>query len=205
MGEIVAIILAAGESKRMNSPKMLLPFRGKTIIETVIDNVIASEADRVIVVVGAEKDCLIEKINNYPVSYCYNENFRKGMLSSVKCGFRNLPFGTEAVLVFPGDQPMIPARIIDSVIDGYRNSKKGLVMPVFRGRRGHPLLISGRYCMMIENMEEETRLNDPDGQGLRMLLKKYPADILEVEADTDEILRDIDTPADYQKEIIQNH
>lgn len=206
MGEIVAIILAAGESKRMNAPKMLLPFRGKTIIETIIVNVNESDVDRILVVVGAEKDKVVEVIKKYPVGICYNENFKQGMLSSVKCGFAQLPEGYDAALVFPGDQPMISSEIINKVIAEYRNSDKGLVMPVYDGKRGHPLLISPLYNGIVEHLEDkETDPGEPSVHGLRFLLKKYPGDVLEVEADSDEILRDIDTQEDYQKEITQNH
>ena len=91
MGVIWSIILAAGESKRMGFPKMLLSFNGLTMIETVINNVTGSEIDNTIVVLGANRDLLTEKISNYPVTCCYNDNYKEGMLSSVKCGFRNLP------------------------------------------------------------------------------------------------------------------
>jgi molybdenum cofactor cytidylyltransferase len=206
MGEIAVIILAAGESKRMNEPKMLLPFRGKTIIETVIENVKASLADLTIVVVGAEKDKVIEVIKKYQVGICYNSYFKQGMLSSVKCGFARLPDSYDAALVLLGDQPMISAASINKVITGYRSSGKGLVMPVYSGKRGHPLLISSRYKEIVEHLEDkEAGPADLRGQGLRALLKKYPGDVLEVVADSDEILRDIDTQEDYQKEIIQNH
>ena len=195
MVEIVALILAGGESRRMNSPKMLLPFNGKTIIETVITNVIASKVDQTIIVLGAVVDPIIEVIKKYPVTSCYNENYKQGMLSSVKCGFRFVPSGYEAVLVFLGDQPGIPAEVTDSVIAAYRSGKKGIVIPVCNKKRGHPMLISSEYKDEIEKLDGE--------KGLRFLLQKFPDDVLEVETDTSTIFRDIDTPEDYENEINQ--
>jgi molybdenum cofactor cytidylyltransferase len=91
MGEIWAIILAAGESKRMGSPKMLLMFNGRTMIENVIANVSESKASKILVVLGAYRDALVKLIEKLAVRYCYNDNYKEGMLSSVQCGFRNLP------------------------------------------------------------------------------------------------------------------
>src|SRR5664280_2261479 len=84
MDEIWAIILAAGESKRMGSPKMLLPFKGRSMIENVISNVFKSKADEIIVVLGAYFDELSLLMKRLDVSYCFNDNYMKGMLSSVQ-------------------------------------------------------------------------------------------------------------------------
>lgn len=81
MSEIWAIILAAGESKRMGSPKMLLPFMGITIIENVIANVSGSKVDNIMVVLGADRDSIVKLIRTKAVNYCYNENYKDGMLS----------------------------------------------------------------------------------------------------------------------------
>ena len=89
MSGICAIILAAGGSVRMGTKKMLLPYGGMTIIEKVIENVLASGINRVVVVTGSGKDEIIKVIRRLPVEQCYNENWKEGMLSSVKCGFRS--------------------------------------------------------------------------------------------------------------------
>lgn len=197
MGEIVALILAGGESKRMNSPKMLLPFDGKTILEKVIENVTASKVNRTMVVLGGFRDKIIEVIVKYPISFCYNENYKQGMLSSVKCGFVSMPAGYEAAMVFLGDQPMIPPEVTNEVIDTYKKSGKGIVMPVCNNKRGHPLLISSRYKDEIEKLDIK--------EGLRLLALKFPDDVQEVQTNTTAIFRDIDTPEDYSYEINQIH
>ncbi len=193
MSEIWAIILAAGESKRMGFPKMLLPFRGTTIIEQVIENVINSQVKETVVVLGAERQYIQKVIRNWPVKHCNNEVYKEGMLSSVKCGFRFLPHDFEAALVFPGDQPLIRTEITDSVISAFRFSGKGIVMPVYGNKRGHPLLISSRY-------REEVMLLDP-GEGLRTLARNFSNDVFEVETDTTDILKDIDDQEDYLIEL----
>jgi molybdenum cofactor cytidylyltransferase len=195
MGEIWAVILAAGESKRMGLPKMLLTFSGMTMIEKVITNVSESKIDKIIVVLGAYRDALVELISKLPVKYCYNDNYKKGMLSSVQCGFRNLSSVCRAVLVFQGDQPLITSNAINEVIEAYLSSGKGMVIPVYKGRRGHPLLIDIKYRDEIEKL-------NPD-KGLRSLACMFSDDVLEVDTNESGILTDFDTYEQYKKELIK--
>lgn len=189
MKNIRAIILAAGESTRMGFPKMLLPFRGSTIVEQVIENVINSQVDGTVVVLGAGSEEIRKVIVRWPVKHCYNESYKDGMLSSIKCGLRLLPRHFEAVMVFPGDQPLIRPEIADMLISAFRATDKGIVVPAYGNRRGHPLLISGRYREALMSLDQE--------KGLRSLAHNYPGDVLEVETDDPDILRDIDSQEDY--------
>lgn len=176
---------------------MLLPFRGMTIIEKVIENVTSSLADNTMVVLGAGKDEIMQVTGKLPVLHCHNKDYREGMLSSVKCGLYSLPERFEAVVIFPGDQPMIGPDIINTIINAYRESGKGIVVPVFNKKRGHPLLVDFRYRKEIDNLDRN--------EGLRALASRFPGDLLEVEAGTSDILRDIDTPEDYEKELEQKN
>jgi molybdenum cofactor cytidylyltransferase len=193
MGEIWAIVLAAGESKRMKVPKMLLPFNGKTMIEKVIENVIRSEVFRTLVVLGSYRDEILGSISHLPINHCYNENYRKGMLSSVQCGFKNLPVNFDAVLVFPGDQPFIEPDVINMIINTYRETGKGIIVPVYRKKRGHPLLIDCKYRDEINTLEEN--------EGLRSLSNMHQKDIFEVKTNSPGILKDFDTKEDYLNEL----
>ncbi len=194
MDKLWAIILAAGESKRMGSPKMMLPFNGRTMIEHVITNIGESKIERTMVVTGADKEPLVELMGELPVRVCYNENYREGMLSSVRCAFRNLP-DFSAALVFQGDQPFITSRTINAVIDAYFSTGKGLIMPVYNGKRGHPLLIDRKYRDEIEKISPET--------GLRSLVYSFPEDVLEVNTNDSGILIDFDTFEQYKNGINQ--
>jgi len=193
---IWGIILAAGESARMKVPKMLLPFNGETMIEKVIKNVTGSEVFNTLVVLGSFRDEILDIIRNFPVSYCYNENYRKGMLSSVQCGFRGLPGNFEAVLIFPGDQPLIEPSVTNRILKAYRETGKGIVIPVFRKRRGHPVLIDRKYRNSIYRL-------DP-ARGLRSLAAENPGDVLEVAVSSPGIIKDFDTMEDYLNEINQS-
>lgn len=187
------MILAAGESKRMGKPKLLLPFGEKTIIETVIENVIKSKVEKILVVLGSNRDKIEKKIKTFPVEIAVNPNFRRGMLSSVQSGFQALPENTQAVLVVLGDQPAISSSVINKIIDAFKKTGKGIVLPVYKNERGHPVLIDIKYRGEVENL-------NPD-LGLRSLVYNHPEDILEVEVETQNILQDIDYKEDYRREI----
>ena len=195
MGGLWAIILAAGESKRMGFPKMLLPFNGISMLENVIRNIKGSVIDNTLVILGAEREALTELVSKSSVTYCFNDNYKEGMLSSVKCGFRNLPSDFEAVLVFQGDQPFISSKVINMVIEGYRSSGKGIVIPVYEKKRGHPILIDRKYRKEIETLDKQ--------EGLRSLSRKFSEDVMEVKTDDRGILRDFDTYDEYKKELNQ--
>ncbi len=111
------------------------------------------------------------------------------MLSSVQAGFRALPAEAEAAVVMLGDQPFLAPAAVDKVIGTYREGGKGIVIPTFQGRRGHPILIDLEF-------REEVLALDP-AEGLRGLVLAHAGDIGEVEAGDPNILRDMDTPEDY--------
>lgn len=190
---ICAVILAAGESRRMGTPKLLLPFGEKTIIEHIVDTVCDSEADKILVVLGSHHEEIRSQIADRPILTVINTRYQEGMLSSIQAGFRSLPPGTAAVVICLGDQPLIPFSVIDRLILTFRRSKKGIVIPVYEGRRGHPILIDVKYKNAVQNISPEI--------GLRSLIHDYPQDVQEVEVDSPHILKDIDRPEDYAREL----
>lgn len=188
-----AMILAAGESKRMGKSKLLLPFGGKTIIETVIKSVIQSKVEGVLVVLGSDFKKIEEKIKNYSLEIVINPDFQSGMLSSVQKGFQALPKNAQAVLVILGDQPSISTAVINKIVNAYKKTGKGIVLPVYRKNRGHPVLIDVKYREEVEKLSPDL--------GLRGTVYSHPEDILEVDVETSNILRDIDDEEDYKREL----
>jgi len=114
------------------------------------------------------------------------------MLSSVICGLNALPVKTGAFLVYLGDQPQIIGDVTFKVINAYKKSGKGIIIPIFNNKRGHPVLIDYKYKSEIQKLDPE--------KGLRQLMEKFSNDIYEIECGRPEILRDIDTPQDYRFE-----
>lgn len=193
--EIWALVLAAGKSRRMGTQKLLLPYRGKTIIEAVIDNILLAGIDKIMVVLGYQKEEITNILQNIPVNFCYNSRFDEGMHTSVICGFSKIPRNAHAALVFLGDQPFIPVDVIRMVVDSWKASGKGIVVPTFKGERGHPTLFDLKFRREILEL-------DPSS-GLKSFIKKFAGEVIETETNSPEILRDIDTKNDYFNELNQ--
>jgi len=193
---IWAMILGAGKSQRMGKPKLLLPFGEKTIIETVIDNLIRSKAENILAVLGSKWKKIEKKIKKSPLKMTVNPHFQRGMLSSVQWGFKALPENTQAVLIVLGDQPAVSTDIINKIIEAFQMTRKGIVLPVYKNNRGHPVLIDMKYRAEVETLSPDI--------GLRGLVYGHPEDVLEVKVDTPSILKDINDLEDYKKELLRS-
>ncbi len=189
------VILAAGESKRMGEQKMLLPYEDKSILETVVDKALISKADNVIVVTGSHGTEIRTKLTRFATDVVINDEYKSGMLSSVLAGIRSVPEHAKAVIVLLGDQPMVRTEVINRIIEAYNNNAKRIVLPVYKGKRGHPLLIDISFKPYIEKLDPQ--------QGLRQLIIENPEEVLEIEVNTPTILKDIDTKEDYSREMRQ--
>ncbi len=189
---ITAIILAAGLSSRMGGEfKPLLPLGEGTLLERVIMLFQESGIDDIRVVTGhraAELTPLLQPLGIQPV---HNEDYRKGMLSSVKKGLRCLRPDSEAFFLQPVDVPLIRPRTLVALIRAYAEGKGKIVYPAFRGRRGHPPLIAEGYVESLLAWEGEG--------GVRAFLERHDPDAIEVPVVDEYVLFDVDTPADYRK------
>jgi len=190
---IGCIVLAAGESTRMKQQKLLMPYKERTIIETVVDKCLQSKIDEIYIVVGSDSEKIKSKLAGLNLNIITNDNYKMGMLSSVQKGIDALPKSLKAVIILLGDQPMVKSEIIDLMIDSFHRSRKGIVIPTFAGKRGHPILIDLKYRKAVNFLNP--------GKGLRELIYNNQENIFEVEVETNEILRDIDTFEDYKNEI----
>lgn len=188
---ICAVVLAAGESRRMGSQKLLLPFGGETVVGHITDRLLESGLDGVYVIVGHQGDQVAEALAGRPVSVVTNRDYRAGMLSSIRCGLRRLPGECDAVMVALGDQPTITGELVDEMIRCFAATKKGILLPVYRGKRGHPLLFARHYAGEI--------LTDYDDVGLRGLVQAHADDVFELSVSTPDVLDDVDYPEDYRR------
>lgn len=188
---ICAIILAAGRSRRMGTQKLLLPIHGEPLIARVVDEVLASPVDRVFVVVGTDAADITAALAGRPGSMVCNPAAEGEMLSSVRCGLQALPPDCDGVLVVLGDQPGIGRSVMAQLVDAFRTGRHGIVVPIYHGHRGHPLLFAMRYRDEI--------LRTYDSLGLRGLLQTHPDEVCEVPIDLPGVLEDLDLPDDYLK------
>ena len=190
---ICAVVPAAGLSRRMGVQKLLLPFGGKTVIAHIADQLLASTVGEVHVVVGHQSERIIAELSDRAVSIVRNQNYKSGMLSSVRCGLQNLPEKCKAVMVVLGDQPSITTELIDQILQSFAATEKSILVPLYKGKRGHPILFSMLYHDEI--------LKQYDNVGLRGLLHSHSDDIFELTVSTASVLCDMDYPEDYRREI----
>jgi molybdenum cofactor cytidylyltransferase len=194
---ICAVVLAAGLSRRMGVQKLLLPFGGKTVISHIIDQLLASTVDEVHVVVGHQAERISAELSGLAITIVKNPNYKSGMLSSVRRGLRNLPENCRAVMVVLGDQPSITTGLIDKMLQSFATTEKSILVPLHKGKRGHPILFSSHY-----RDEIMTQYSDV---GLRGLLHSHPDDVFEFDVSTASVLFDMDYPEDYQRELDLNN
>ena len=193
-GNIAAVVAAAGRSTRMGEPKQMLPWGDRTVLGTVAQNLADAGAFPVLCVVGHRAAEMAAALGDAPVDLLRNPHYLQGeMLSSYQTGVRHLQTTSPrclGTLLALGDQPHIPVAVIQQVLDQARATPDAIVIPSFEMRRGHPFYLpASLWPDLLSLTHEET---------LRTMLQRHNAMITYVNVDTDAILRDIDTPADYQ-------
>jgi len=184
---ISAIVLAAGKSERMGRPKALLPFRGRTFLENILDAISHTSIEDTFVVLGHHRD-EIERSLSLP-SVVFNPNYEQGMITSFQAGIRALSWDASGAFLFLVDHPVVEPATIEAMIMNLAPNR--IVLPTFEGRRGHPVLFSS------EVLEEILAL--PPTEGANIVVRKNPARIVEVPVNTAGILVDIDTPQQFEK------
>ena len=186
---ISAIILAGGYSMRMKEFKPLLPLGDSTIIENTIKVFRNSGIHDITVVIGYRANDLKVLLDCIGVKWVYNENYHEGMYSSVVAGVNSLKDYTQGFFLLPADMPLVRKDTIEQLIKVYSNTEYDVIYPVYKGRRGHPPLISEKLFSAIKDWN--------GSGGLRGLLSKYQSASTQVEVMDENILMDMDTPEDY--------
>jgi molybdenum cofactor cytidylyltransferase len=175
----------------MGSPKPLLAFEGKTFLEHLLDEFLASTAGPIVVVLGHGADRILKKEMEWrgarPV---VNHNYRNGMLSSIRTGLEALAeCSVEGVLVCPVDHPQVSRGVIDLLIRRFAEARPPIALPIHRGRRGHPVVFAREVFDEIKTA--------PDSVGARHVVWNHAEDVLEVETTDPGVTCDVDTPAEY--------
>lgn len=190
---ISAIVLAAGCARRMGRTKQLLTLEGKPLLQHVLDPLLASQVDEVILVLGHDADKIEKAISKGKGKVVMNPDFREGMSTSIRQGILALAPDTQGFFICLGDQPGIGKAVINRLIKEFERHypEKNIIVPAYRGSRGHPVLFSMKY--------RKEALELTGDIGCRALLAKHPDDLLAVEVDTEAVLADIDSPEDLHR------
>ncbi|MFN0108162.1 MAG: NTP transferase domain-containing protein [Blastocatellia bacterium] len=191
---ISGILLAAGESKRMQPDfKPLLKWGKRTVVGECVHQLRSSQLADIFVVLGHRESDIRARLAGTGVQYLVNEDYSEGMLTSVKTGLAALGPNTDAVMIALVDQPMVSAAVINKLIEAYADGSKGIIIPTYHGKHGHPIIISVGY------VDEIMTLDETNPEGLRAFINAHKNDLLEAPVESPAVVEDLDTPDDYQR------
>ncbi len=128
----------------MGSPKALVPYQGKLFLEHLLEVTAQPQIGVRRVVLGAHAKAIAEAIKLPPAEVVINENWEQGQLSSIHAALRSLPAGTDGILIALVDHPLVSGELVHELIERFYLSRKPIVLPLYKGRRGHPVIFSSR-------------------------------------------------------------
>jgi molybdenum cofactor cytidylyltransferase len=198
--KISVIVLAAGKSLRMGRPKMVLPWRGTTVLGRVVAVFAEAGLQNIIIVTGGDREKVERETarlkNTFPVTTVYNPDHENGgMLSSILTGLSIIPRDADAVLVGLGDQPQVETETVRNILDLFHRTRPRIIIPSCNHRRGHPILIDSGMIQELEKSRPESTL--------REFLNSNLKEISYLEANIS-VLQDLDTPRDYEQSLGKN-
>ncbi len=185
-----AILLAAGESARMGQPKPLLPWGDATLIEYQVQELRAAGVVDIVAVLGREADAVRPRVPA-SVRIIVNEAYREGRASSLRAGAKALDDSASPVVILNVDQPR-PRDLLRMLLAAHREANSTITLPVYEGKRGHPVILGGSLLAELRNASEKDR-------GLRGIIAAHDDDVHEVEVKSGIARLDINTPADYER------
>ena len=188
---IAVIILAAGRSARLGSPKQLLSYRGKTLLQHTIDTALESQASPILVVLGSGKDAIKNELEQKQVFILENSSWESGMASSISCGITNLQElapESKAVILMVCDQPFVNAKLLNNLITKHKDTRQSIVASSYANTLGTPALFHQSLFSELLVLEGES--------GAKSLIKKYSLQTGFVSFDQGSI--DIDTRENYR-------
>jgi molybdenum cofactor cytidylyltransferase len=186
---IAGIVLAAGLSRRMGRPKLLLPVAGRPVIRLTVEAVLAGGVDPVLVVTGGLHQALGRALEGLPIRLVVNPHPEAGQSSSIRIGVSALPPDADAALIALGDQPFLPPEVIPGLIAARRRTGKAVVAPRYRDERGNPVLFGHEVF--------DELLEVSGDRGARAVVDRDGARVALVDFDRP-MPRDLDTPQDYE-------
>jgi molybdenum cofactor cytidylyltransferase len=189
---VSAIILAAGESKRMGQPKLLLKWGESSLFEQTLDNYLGSAVNEVNIVLGHQAAEMEKVIGDRSVNTAINPAYSKGMSTSIIIGINIMSPRTQGIMLALADQPSVSSQTIDRLIQVFELRQKGIVLPAYQGQRGNPVIFDIKYRNELLALTGDI--------GGREIVHRHYNDVQEVSVDNRGVLIDIDTPEDYKRQ-----
>jgi molybdenum cofactor cytidylyltransferase len=187
---IAAIVLAAGRSTRFGSPKVVATLAGAPLVRHVVERLQEASVDEILVVAGDEADEVGRAINGTRARLAVNPSPAAGLSESLRIGLHASPADADAVLIALGDQPLIDPGIVDLMIAAWRSRRGTIIVPVYNGVRGNPVLFDA-------SLRAELMLLEGD-QGARQLFETHSSYVYRLIVDVPPPW-DVDTPEDLRE------
>jgi molybdenum cofactor cytidylyltransferase len=191
MLKISAVLLGAGESKRMGVDKLSLSWGRKTILERCFETLLRSEVQEVIVVLGFRNKGVKNLFRGRRVKIVINLRPKMGMGTSIRRGLQAIHPSCHGILIALGDQPFLKTRTVNALIHAFDRGKGGIIVPSFRGRRGHPVIFHKRYEKELWSLKGDV--------GGKSIIERHPEDVRIVHLKSEGVVMDVDTWEDYHR------
>ncbi len=191
MQYIAGIVLAAGTSSRMGQSKLLLPWGNTTVLGQVLNQARSSYLEDLTLVLGHEAKQISQKIDLQGIQVVVNPYYAQGQSTSLQAGLDHLPQKIQAVMFLLGDQPLVSSQVINTIILAYQRVRAGLILPVFEGQRGNPVLIQRSLFPALSKIKGDT--------GARVLFEDYADSIHEIPVSEAGVCLDMDTWREYEQ------
>jgi molybdenum cofactor cytidylyltransferase len=183
---LAAVILSGGASRRMGTPKALLPYRGGTFLEHLLKITDHPRIGWRRVVLGADAGAIVADTEFRADEVVINKNWEAGQLSSIQAGVRSLPDGTDGILLFLIDHPLISRELVGALVERFYESGKPIVLPVYKGRRGHPVIFASKLY--------EELLRAPLETGARAVVWAHREEVCEMETNEEGCVLNLNDP-----------
>lgn len=188
---LAAAILAAGESRRMGSPKALVPFRGVNFVEHLVSATQHPRVGVTRIILGAGAEEIRAKLKVDPAMIVVNPDWELGQLSSIHAAIRSLPEGTDGMILAPVDHPLVSANLVSQLIKKFDESERRIVLPTFHGRRGHPVIFRAA-------LYDELLAASPD-VGARQVVWAHEQELGEVPTEEEGVVLNLNDPETLKK------
>jgi molybdenum cofactor cytidylyltransferase len=191
VSSVSAVLLAAGESRRMGTTnKLCLAVDGVPLLRRTTQTLLASRLEEIVVVLGYQAETARSLIEGLPVSVVVNEKYREGQMTSVHRGLESLSAASDGVMICLSDQTLLQPEDINHLVDAFLNRSSGsILVPTYQGRRGNPIVFDYKH--------RESILNGDRNLGCKRLIEKNPDLVTTIEVGSDHFVVDLDTPEDY--------
>ena len=186
-----AILLAAGQSKRMNGDnKLIKKYNKKYLINHIIGSLIKSKVNKIIVVLGFQSS-KVKKIiiKNKKINFVFNKNYKSGMSSSIKTGLKRISKKSIGFLIVQADMPLISKKIVDTLCYAVRNGNKEIVAPIYKRKMGNPIGFKRSMTRILNKTSEDS--------GAKKIILKNKKKLGLIKVNSKSIFKDFNTKRDF--------